>query len=352
MNGLRLIAGVSCALLLTACGTQPPRPASSEGGDGAQPGQPPETPPVAQKRGGYYLDDGPEESTPSGLDAIPDAVPRYEPLHKYANSPYSVFGKEYVPSIGLRPYKARGMASWYGKRFHGLRTSSGEVYDMYGMTGAHPTLPIPSYARVTNVASGKSVVVRINDRGPFHSNRLIDLSYTAARKLGYVNQGSAKVEVETIIPEDAKLSGASTPKRDTDKTLASAPPGATSGRPQSGGLEVSQVRQMANQSGYDPLAEFSQPRRGATTGPSGPLNAAAPSGIYLQLGAFNTNANAESLRMRVLRELAWLGEKLLVVVRDGKFRLHAGPYATAYEAGLIADRIREILDLKPMLIQQ
>lgn len=351
MNGLRLIAGVSCALLLTACGTQPPRPVASDGSEGAPQRPPPEAPPVAQKRGGYYLDDGPGEATPSGLDAVPDAVPRYEPLHKYANNPYSVFGKDYVPSIGLRPYRARGMASWYGKRFHGLRTSSGEVYNMYGMTAAHPTLPIPSYARVTNVASGKSVVVRINDRGPFHANRLIDLSYTAAYKLGYVNQGSAHVEVESIIPDGTKLAGASAPKRESGSP--STPPLATSvpGRLQAGGPLVSRDG-LTSSYGDDPIAQFGLAGQRESGKATGPLGGAPPSGVYLQLGAFSTNASAESLRTRVLRELAWLGEKLLVVVRDGKFRLHAGPYASTYEASVIADRIREILDLKPMLIQQ
>lgn len=151
----------------------------------------------APQKGGYYKDDGPGERLPAN---VPDAVPRVEPLHKWANRPYKAMGKEYVPMTSLQPFRQRGMASWYGKRYHGQKTSSGEIYDMYAMTAAHPTLPIPSYARVTNVANGKSVVVRINDRGPFHSGRIIDLSYAAAHKLGYVGAGAAQVEVESIIP--------------------------------------------------------------------------------------------------------------------------------------------------------
>jgi rare lipoprotein A len=112
-------------------------------------------------------------------------VPKPEPLHRFANNPYSVFGRDYVPLRELKPYKARGIGSWYGRRYHGQKTSSGEIYDMYAMTAAHPILPIPSYVRVTNPANGKSVVVRINDRGPFHAGREIDLSWTAAYKLGY-----------------------------------------------------------------------------------------------------------------------------------------------------------------------
>src|SRR3954465_5360239 len=150
------------------------------------------------RSGGYYKDDGPDANPPANLAGIADAVPRNEPLHKYANRPYEVFGKKYVPLASVQAFSQRGTASWYGKKFHGQKTSSGEVYDMYGMTAAHRTLPIPSYAKVTNLAKGKRVVVRINDRGPFHSERIIDLSYAAAYRLGYVTAGSARVEVESV----------------------------------------------------------------------------------------------------------------------------------------------------------
>ena len=153
--------------------------------------------------GGYYKDDGPDANPPANLAATPDAVPRNEPLHKYANRPYEVFGKKYVPLAAVQPFSQRGTASWYGKKFHGQKTSSGETYDMYKMTAAHPTLPIPSYVRVTHVASGKSVVVRINDRGPFHGGRIIDLSYVAAYKLGYIGAGSAQVQIEAVVPAQA-----------------------------------------------------------------------------------------------------------------------------------------------------
>ena len=152
------------------------------------------------KKGGYYKDDGPHASPPTNLASIPDAKPQPEPLHKFANRPYEQFGKNYVPLTSVRPFRQRGIASWYGKRFHGQKTASGEVYDMYAMTAAHPTLPIPSYARVTNLRNGRQVVVRINDRGPFHANRVIDLSYAAAYRLGYIEAGSAEVEVEAVVP--------------------------------------------------------------------------------------------------------------------------------------------------------
>src|SRR6185436_16356099 len=151
--------------------------------------------------GGYYLNDGPGDNPPPNLEQVPDAVPKREPLARGAMRPYSVMGQSYTPMTQIAPYKARGVASWYGRRYHGQPTSSGEIYDMYGMTAAHTVLPIPSYARVTNLANNKSVVVRINDRGPFHSDRLIDLSYTAAYKLGVLGGGRALVEIETIIPD-------------------------------------------------------------------------------------------------------------------------------------------------------
>ena len=178
------------ALAVAGCGTFSPKEA-------------PPPPAAAPGKGAYYKDDGPGASLPADLAAIPDAVPRAEPLHRFANRPYQVFGKDYVPVLSVAQYRQTGIGSWYGRRYHGAPTSSGEPYDMYAMTAAHPTLPIPSYVRVTNLANGRSVVVRINDRGPFHSDRIIDLSYTAAWKLGYVEAGSARLEVEGIVPGSA-----------------------------------------------------------------------------------------------------------------------------------------------------
>ena len=159
-------------------------------------------PPANAGRGGYYLDDGPGDETPDNLQAVPDAEPRVEPYASKGNKPYVVFGKTYTPVVDSQPFRQRGRGSWYGKKFHGQKTSSGELYDMYKMTAAHPTLPIPSYARVTNVSNGAQVIVRVNDRGPFHSSRVIDLSYTAALKLGYIGKGSAELDVERLLPAE------------------------------------------------------------------------------------------------------------------------------------------------------
>jgi peptidoglycan lytic transglycosylase len=260
-----------------------------------------EVPRDAPARGAYYKDDGPGENPPPNLDAVPDAEPKAEPLHRFANRPYQVFGKDYVPIASARAFRERGVASWYGKRFHGGATSSGEPYDMYAMTAAHPTLPVPSYARVTNLTNGRSVVVRINDRGPFHAERSIDLSYTAAYRLGFADAGSALVEVEAVGPRTA--------------VVASSQPPA-----------------------FSPAAQIAAPQEPQAKG------------VYLQLGAFAVRENAESFRARMMREFAWLSEAIQVIAGDALFRLHVGPYRTQDEARAVADRIRAQVSLAPLLV--
>ncbi len=162
----------------------------------------PVLPAAGSGHGAYYQDDGPGENPPAGLLDVGDAEARVEPYSLRANRPYVVFGKTYTPLTHTEEFTQRGVASWYGKKFHGQRTSSGELYDMYKMTAAHPTLPIPSYARVTSQVSGKQVIVRINDRGPFHAKRVIDVSYTAALKLGLLGAGSHEVKIERLLPAE------------------------------------------------------------------------------------------------------------------------------------------------------
>ena len=136
--------------------------------------------------------------------SVPDAIPRAEPRAALGNPPfYEVFGQRYVVLGSAQGYLERGVASWYGPDFHGKRTSMGETYDMYGMTAAHPTLPLPAYVRVTNLQNGRSVVVRVNDRGPFSKNRVIDMSYAAALRLDMVRDGTAMVEVRVVGPGNA-----------------------------------------------------------------------------------------------------------------------------------------------------
>ena len=154
-------------------------------------------PSANSSKGGYYLDDGPPKDSVD-LAKVKDAVPRSEPLSATGNKPYVVFGKTYVPLKSNKGFRQKGTASWYGKKFHGKRTSSGEPYDMYKMTAAHTVLPIPSYAKVTNLVNGRSVIVRVNDRGPFKHNRVMDLSYAAALKLDVVRSGTGRVEIISI----------------------------------------------------------------------------------------------------------------------------------------------------------
>ncbi len=154
-----------------------------------------------QSRGGYYQRDGPPRHQGVDVSRVPDAVPRYEQLSDTGNDPYTVNGKTYYPVRTSHGYRERGVASWYGRMFHGRRTSSGQRYDMYAMTAAHRTLPLPSYVRVRNLRNGKQVVLKVNDRGPFLHNRVIDLSYAAAYRLGIVATGTGLVEVVAVDPD-------------------------------------------------------------------------------------------------------------------------------------------------------
>jgi rare lipoprotein A len=284
-------------LLLAGCASAP-KPADTPAEPAAKPAPPPSS------KGGYYKDDGPDASPPSNLASVPDAVPRAEPLHRYANRPYQALGRDYTPisASASAAYRQTGVGSWYGRRFHGQPTSSGEKYDMYAMTAAHPTLPIPSYARVTNLANGRSVVVRINDRGPFHADRIIDLSYVAAWKLGYIESGSARVQVEAVLP----------------------------GAP----VEVPALTTVA--------APATVPE----------ARADSPTGIYLQLGAFSARDSAENMRARIYKELGWLSDPMQVLPSGNLFRLHLGPYKSQEEARKVADRIQSELSLRPVVVSR
>jgi|TARA_B110000879_G_scaffold188363_1_gene250929 rare lipoprotein A len=230
---------------------------------------------------------------------IPNATPKSEPITNAGNkSPYEVFGKTYWVLPTSKGYKETGIASWYGTKFHGRLTSNGEIYNMYGMTAAHKSLPIPSYARVTNVANGSSVVVRINDRGPFHGERLIDLSYVAAMKLGYADKGTAKVLIEVIDTEVHP------------QTLANPP------------LIIQAALKAAAKSSPPIIA-------------SEPV-AAAGTGNYLQVGAFRDMALATEMQGKI----SGLTSKPIVVRnQDNLFKLWIGP---------IADNM-ELLTIKAML---
>jgi len=232
-------------------------------------------------------------ANPIDVSSVPDAVPRAEPRSRYGNpESYVVYGKRYYTLPSSKGYSARGMASWYGTKFHGKRTSSGEPYDLYGMTAAHKTLPLPTYVRVTNLQNGRSVIVKVNDRGPFHDDRLIDLSYSAAAKLGILGHGTGKVEV-TAIDTDT----------DTAVQLASA------------------------------TSEISEP--------------AGKQGLYLQVGAFSSQENAERLRAEIKTQQ--IGGVRIVETSGtaGTFyKVQVGPLADTTEA----DRV--VRALKPLGINE
>jgi rare lipoprotein A len=320
INPIRFILPLTLIFVLAACGgavktdkptTGRPKPATSKSSGTVAESS------ASAKSGGYYLDDGPGDNPPPDIDSIPDAVPHAEALLARANRPYSALGTNYTPMTSYVPYKQSGVASWYGKRYHGQKTSSGEIYDMYGMTGAHATLPLPSYVRVTNPENGRSVIVRINDRGPFHSDRLIDLSYAAAYKLRLLEKGSGKVEVEAIDTRAASLAAAKIPE------MAAAPVPAT------------------------PATE--------------PAPISAPveqaSGSYVQVGAFKYSGNADHLCEKLREQnLTQNGDTGSVNVaswyNEGIYHVRLGPYTSHADAEKAAARIKQMMGAKAIVIDQ
>jgi rare lipoprotein A len=246
------------------------------------------------KESRFYGEDGPPAHVPPDLLTTPDAVPRDEPLNPNANRPYVALGRTYVPDTSGAQFRQHGIASWYGRQFQGNRTASGERYDMFAMTAAHPTLPIPSYARVTNTRDGRSVIVRINDRGPFLHDRIIDLSYAAATRLGLATAGSGEVEVERIVPTSAVRASpgkpAEAPRAEADEQVAVALPVAPVGSE-----SVTSVRPASQPQPADAV-----PR----TVTNDPLPSAPGAHWSVQLGAFKVAMNAEALRDRLALLLA------------------------------------------------
>ncbi|HEY3326130.1 MAG TPA: septal ring lytic transglycosylase RlpA family protein [Novimethylophilus sp.] len=291
-----------CLALLAGCGsmggvseTKPePPPAAQKATPEAVTAKP-----GAAKKGGYYLDDGPGDGPQPDFDAIPDAVPRYEPPLARANRPYVALGENYTPMTEFQPYKASGIASWYGKRYHGQKTSTGEVYDMYGMSAAHTTLPIPSFVRVTNPENGRSVIVRVNDRGPFKKDRLIDLSYAAAYKLHLTGKGSGLVEVEAI---DARK----------------------------------------------PLPEPAQPALGLDKALEKPVSG----GTFVQVGAFKQKDNADQLRARIVKSGLAQNGAVESWYNDGMHRVRLGPYVNRDEAERAALLLKQSLGLTAIVTLQ
>lgn len=332
----RLILVGAVLSLLAACSSAPRKPAPSASAPAA---------PTAGKGGGYYQNDGPPADGGADLAAVPDAEPRAEPPHRYANRPYAALGRTYTPVTGDQPLKQRGYASWYGRQFHGNRTASGEIYDMRAMTAAHPTMELPSYARVTNLANGRSVIVRVNDRGPFLQDRIIDLSYAAAVKLGYAGRGTAEVEVERI-PMAQIAAGT---WRQAEPTLAAAAPllPAPADPAAPGGTQLASIDPLP----AVPLAPAALPA----------MNAAAPPGARwsVQLGTFAQLANAQALAAHAGVVLAVVAADLPEpartprVERDGeRYRVLVGTLPDRAAARDWAQRVAQILAREAIAVAQ
>ena len=274
------------------------------------------------------------DGAPTGnvdVSRIPDAVPKAELVTRAGNkNPYSVFGKTYHLLPAGSAYREEGTASWYGTKFHGRKTANGETYDMYGMTAAHKTLPIPSYVKVTNLANQRSVIVRVNDRGPFHGDRIIDLSYAAAKKLAYAGPGTARVQVEAIDPgryqnntvEQPYISSASqTSTAQTSTVLAAVVPAATA------------------------LAE-SSPEIATTT-----ETYRLPSNTFLQIGAFSSLKAAATLQERVVARTAPSTAIYEVKKAGGRlFKVLVGPFSNHNELRNIREALIQTERLSPFVV--
>jgi len=343
----------------------------------------------ATSGGGYYKDDGPGSNIPTNLEDTPNAVPRIEQHTKANFRPYTAFGRKYVPVSENSAYREAGTASWYGRKFHGKKTANGETYDMYAMTAAHPTLPLPSYARVTRAGTGKSVIVRINDRGPFHSSRIIDLSYVAAAKLGLIGPGSGKVIVEAITNEDIRngryapgvvpdlprpephMTASAAPETSPQPSLtmhtvapngrrtASSPVAARPKMADDSNATAARMEQAtpdALQALADQTAESaSLPAAASTLARADTLEpddgqarhapepiASGTGSVYLQFGAFRAAQSANELASKLNARIAGLESRKALVQEGGNlYKVRIGPYASRTEAVNAANRIQE-----------
>ena len=322
-HSARALTVVAIAALLAACASTPPAPGTPRPG-----------PAPSSER------DGPEANPPPNLAQVPDAEPRIEPIRVGGpNKPYEIMGRDYVPITDDRPFVERGLGSWYGRKFQGRPTASGEAYNMYAMTAAHPTLPIPSYARVRNPANGREVIVRVNDRGPFSPGRIVDLSYTAALKLGLL-RGVAPVELERITFEEIRTGAWRKSAPDTLVASAAPEPPPLPAPPPAPMPVATPV--VAADAVPDP-APPEAPRRAYTE---------AARGYWVQIGAFRDRKGAETLQRQVASELDWLAPLLAIFNEASVHRVQAGPYPSRGEAGSALLRIHDALQLTPVIVER
>lgn len=286
--------------------------------------------PVAPHPGASPQRDGPPLSVPPNLADLPDVVPQIEPIRQGGpNKPYVVLGQSYEPLQGDVEWSETGGASWYGNKFHGRRTASGELYSMFGLTAAHKTLPIPSYVRVRNVRNGKEVIVRVNDRGPFISGRVIDLSYAAAIKLDIAATGVGQVEIARLTFDDIR-----------------------SGAWQRGTvLDPDPTQQATRPLQGDGLTQAS-PDGASDKAPSARAHTPAARGFWVQLAALSRRDGVDKLQQRIADQLTGLLPLLAVFHESPHYKLQAGPFASKQEAQQAARQVREALQLQPMVIER
>ncbi|MES2819610.1 MAG: septal ring lytic transglycosylase RlpA family protein [Pseudomonadota bacterium] len=275
------------------------------------------------------------------VSRIPDAVPMPHQGRFKAN-PYTVLGQTYYPINDARRYQASGTASWYGTKFHGQATANGEAYDLYGMTAAHKTLPLPSYVRVTSLDNGKSVILRVNDRGPFYSDRIIDLSFAAAKKLGYAESGTARVKVEGIDPHEWwAQQGRTVPLMMAGPKMAQVPPAAPVAQPI--GAPIEQYSPPAQQHAAAMLPVQIDAKKN---------DSLAASGLYLQVGAF-ANPDAAELLKAKLSQTVTATVFINSVVRNQQIlhRVRLGPIRTQGEVQQVQDSVRLARLGEPTLVK-
>ncbi|HQQ63216.1 MAG TPA: septal ring lytic transglycosylase RlpA family protein [Pseudomonadales bacterium] len=317
----RLVAAISLAVLASACSTTGGNHSSAAHSN-------------TGNNGRYAMDKdaGPDDGVRLDPDKIQDAVPVDEPRTAAGNkSPYTVLGETYNVMPESTGYSQTGKASWYGKKFHGYKTSNGEIYSMYKMSGAHKTLPIPSYVRVTNLDNGRTAIVRINDRGPFHSDRIIDLSYAAAVKLDVARTGTANVKLETITPSTSAYAAREAEKDELPETVTSVKPAAHS-KP---ALTTVAAREPANQKTRAPIDDFSiksaqaKPAKPASVpaavAVTTPVQTASDSGTtWLQAAAFRNEDSANNLRNKLA---SITGRQVKIDSAQGLHKVRIGPLA-------------------------
>lgn len=353
----RLLAGV--AALAAAGGLL------QLGGCAGGPGGPSRTGPAPSERAPDK--DGPPPSgapTLAELARLPDPVPQIEPIRAGGpNKPYVVLGQAYTPLTGDVAWSERGAASWYGHKFHGRRTASGELYSMYGLTAAHKTLPIPSYVRVRNVRNGKEIIVRVNDRGPFHASRVMDLSYAAAVKLDIAASGTGQIELSRLTFNDIR-SGAW-----QRGTVLDSDPLAAGSAPLWAAGEATEPGAAAADAAADPLDSFLAQSAGAAPAAGGaaqgqsavqaslqpsPSRAHTPAakGFWVQLATLGQRDGVDRLQQRIGQQLDALLPMVAVFHEPPFFKLQAGPYRSRAEAQVAAAQARRALQLEPLVIER